>query len=216
MVSIIGPNGSGKSTTLNLVSGVLRPDSGTIALRGVSVGGRAPEYLAAQGIARTFQNGRVFGSLSVAQNVEAGLYVSTTALRPLRRFSGIPVLTWISLLAELAIAVLPTPAARRELRTIRPAVNGELRQVLRSVPAVARRGRVYPVLRQPPPDRDRQGSGLQDLRCSCWTSRLRGMNQTETAEVLAQLVALKSSGQTDPAGQSTSSTWSARCPIGYW
>ena len=66
VVSIIGPNGSGKTTTLNLVSGLLRAEAGTIELGGRRIERAAPEEIAEVGLGRTFQNGRVFGGLTVA------------------------------------------------------------------------------------------------------------------------------------------------------
>ena len=70
--ALIGPNGAGKSTFVNLLSGALKPDSGTITLDGVDLTGRASHRVAQAGMARTFQNGRLFGRLSVLENVLAG------------------------------------------------------------------------------------------------------------------------------------------------
>jgi ABC-type branched-chain amino acid transport systems, ATPase component len=67
--ALIGPNGSGKSTLINCVSGVDRWDHGTIRLRGVPITPRAPRVAAGLGIARTFQTLRLFGELSVLDNV---------------------------------------------------------------------------------------------------------------------------------------------------
>jgi len=66
---LIGPNGSGKTTLLNLIGGQERPDRGTIRLAGEPVAGRAPDALAARGVARTFQLPRVFRSMTVLENV---------------------------------------------------------------------------------------------------------------------------------------------------
>jgi branched-chain amino acid transport system ATP-binding protein len=70
--AIIGPNGAGKSTVINLLSGALNLTSGTIALDGKQLAGRAAHVVAQAGIARTFQNGRLFGRLSVLENVLIG------------------------------------------------------------------------------------------------------------------------------------------------
>jgi branched-chain amino acid transport system ATP-binding protein len=118
VVSIIGPSGSGKTTTLNLISGVLRADSGAIELAGQRIERASVEQIAEAGLARTFQNGRVFAGLTVAENVEVGLHSTLTAARPLRRWSGYPLLRWIPLLAELALALVPTPAVREERKRI--------------------------------------------------------------------------------------------------
>jgi branched-chain amino acid transport system ATP-binding protein len=70
--AIIGPNGSGKSTLLNCISGVYKPTSGVIKLKGEPVGGLAPYALTRMGIGRTFQNIRMFNNLTVLQNVMVG------------------------------------------------------------------------------------------------------------------------------------------------
>ncbi len=69
LVGLIGPNGAGKTTVFNLITGVYRPTSGGISFAGKSVVGRRPYRITARGIARTFQNIRLFGSLSVYDNV---------------------------------------------------------------------------------------------------------------------------------------------------
>ena len=69
---LIGPNGSGKTTLLNLLSGVLKPTSGEMRLQGESLAGLRAHQIAARGIARTFQNLRVFRSMTALENVLAG------------------------------------------------------------------------------------------------------------------------------------------------
>jgi branched-chain amino acid transport system ATP-binding protein len=66
---LIGPNGAGKTTVFNLVTGVYRPDSGAIRFGGVELSGKKPAAIAAAGVARTFQNIRLFGQMSVLENV---------------------------------------------------------------------------------------------------------------------------------------------------
>jgi ABC-type branched-subunit amino acid transport system ATPase component len=73
--SIIGPNGSGKTTLLNIISGLLRPTSGQVNLRGRSIERMKPHDRARLGIARTFQHPRVFGGLTVLDNVRVGSHV---------------------------------------------------------------------------------------------------------------------------------------------
>ena len=69
IVGLIGPNGSGKSTLVNVVCGVLKPTSGDVIFEGRSMAGQAPSTRLRHGIARTFQNIRLFGGLTVWQNL---------------------------------------------------------------------------------------------------------------------------------------------------
>jgi len=69
LVGLIGPNGSGKTTVFNLVTGIYRPDAGSIALEGESLVGIPPYRINRLGIARTFQNIRLFRKLTVMDNV---------------------------------------------------------------------------------------------------------------------------------------------------
>ena len=70
IVGLIGPNGAGKSTLVNVVTGFLKPNSGTVTLGGRDITGFDARAVNAAGIARTFQNLRVFGSMTVRQNIE--------------------------------------------------------------------------------------------------------------------------------------------------
>lgn len=81
IVGLLGPNGSGKTTVMNLISGVLRPDSGSIALQGVSITGQPPYRIARRGVVRTFQLVRVLASMSCAENVAAGLAFGASPVR---------------------------------------------------------------------------------------------------------------------------------------
>ena len=69
LVGLIGPNGAGKTTAFNLITGVYQPTAGAIHFGGRAIGGMKPHDLTKLGIARTFQNIRLFGSLSVFDNV---------------------------------------------------------------------------------------------------------------------------------------------------
>jgi branched-chain amino acid transport system ATP-binding protein len=71
LLGIIGPNGAGKTTVFNLITGVYQPTEGVIRFQGRPLAGLKPFEIAALGIARTFQNIRLFGSLSVFDNVRA-------------------------------------------------------------------------------------------------------------------------------------------------
>ena len=72
VMGLIGPNGSGKSTTLNLISGALKPTAGSITLHGTEIAGLAPQEINRKGVGRTFQLVRMLPSMSVLDNVMAG------------------------------------------------------------------------------------------------------------------------------------------------
>jgi branched-chain amino acid transport system ATP-binding protein len=74
LYGLIGPNGAGKTTIFNLLTGVYKPDSGKIILDGTDVTGKSTIDINKAGIARTFQNIRLFSQLSVLDNVKVGLH----------------------------------------------------------------------------------------------------------------------------------------------
>jgi len=74
IVSLIGPNGAGKTTTLNLLSGLVAPDAGSIKFQGRELVGMSASQIAAAGIGRTFQNLKLFEGLTALENVMVGLY----------------------------------------------------------------------------------------------------------------------------------------------
>ena len=96
---LIGPNGAGKTTFFNVITGLYQPDSGSFELDGVPYSPSAPHEVAKAGIARTFQNIRLFGEMTAIENVMVGRHVRTHA--------------------GVIGAVLRTPGARREEREIR-------------------------------------------------------------------------------------------------
>ena len=75
IVSIIGPNGAGKTTFFNQITGIFAPTSGKIVLDGVDITGFAPHEVAELGIARTYQNIRLFQNMTVLANVQVGRHV---------------------------------------------------------------------------------------------------------------------------------------------
>lgn len=107
IVSVIGPNGAGKTTLFNLITGVYRPDDGDIRFEGRSIVGMRPNAVVDLGIARTFQNLRLFTNLSVLDNV---LIPQHHKLRS----------TWLS-------AVLRTPGYRRRERAMHETALEKLR-----------------------------------------------------------------------------------------
>ena len=90
VVSVIGPNGAGKTTLFNLITGIYRPDAGSIMLGDKSLVGLQPHQITRLGIARTFQTLRLFLNLSVRDNVMAAAYGITKAgiLRSILRTPG--------------------------------------------------------------------------------------------------------------------------------
>jgi len=84
IIGLIGPNGAGKTTLFNCVAGIEKPTAGRIILTNgnhtISIGGKKPEAVAALGIARTFQNIRLFDNLTVIDNVKIGRHCRTKSL----------------------------------------------------------------------------------------------------------------------------------------
>jgi branched-chain amino acid transport system ATP-binding protein len=186
-LSIIGPNGAGKTTLFNLIGGQDVPDAGSIVLDGVAIAGLAPERIAALGLARTFQHGRVFATMSVRDNVLVGAHHRLRAVKP--RVPG------LGALAELAAALLRPPAVVREER----ALHQEAEQI-----AALFGERLTPRLDQPAfslsyANRRR----LEIARALALRPRLllldeptAGMNETETREMADIIARLKADGQT--------------------
>lgn len=87
LVGLIGPNGAGKTTVFNLITGIYRPTEGGIQLDGQDLIGLRPHEIAAQGVCRTFQTIRLFGNVSVLDNVKIAFYsqIRSTLLESLLR-----------------------------------------------------------------------------------------------------------------------------------
>lgn len=69
ILSVIGPNGAGKTTFFNLLTGLIAPDEGEVLLDGINITGLSPDIIALKGIGRTFQNIRIFSTMTVLENV---------------------------------------------------------------------------------------------------------------------------------------------------
>jgi branched-chain amino acid transport system ATP-binding protein len=99
IVSVIGPNGAGKSTVFNVITGLYAPDAGDVVFRGETILGRLPSQVTKLGIARTFQNVKLFPNMTVLENAMVGQHCRTKA--------------------GVFGSLFRTPAARREERAIR-------------------------------------------------------------------------------------------------
>ena len=187
LVGLIGPNGAGKTTLFNLISGLDRPDAGVVRFAGADVTGLRPERLAALGMARTFQHGRVFANLSVLDNVLVGAHARLRAVRP-----GVAL---VGPLLELALAAIRPRAVRQEEQA--------LREEARTI--VARFGeRLTPRLDDPAYSLSYANRRRLELaRALALRPRLllldeptAGMNETETTEMEGVIAGLKASGLT--------------------
>lgn len=194
-VSLIGPNGSGKTSMLNLISGVLRAASGQVLVNGRVVNGLGPERIAELGIARTFQNGRVFGNMSVRDNILIGMHTHLDAARPFAKLRHIPALRWISLLSETVLALVRPPALRREEQQ---QLEEERRQLARFGERLLPREQQLAYTLSYANRRRTEIARALALRphLLLLDEPTAGMNPTETAEVLAQLLELRRQGQT--------------------
>lgn len=94
VIGLIGPNGAGKTTCFNLITGLYKPDSGQFLFRGKTYNPASPNQVADMGISRTFQNIRLFNSMTALENVAVGMHTRTRQ--------------------GVLGAVLKTPAQRRE------------------------------------------------------------------------------------------------------
>lgn len=99
IAAIIGPNGAGKTTLFNIITGIYAPNQGEVFFRGASLADRSPHEIASMGISRTFQNIRLYGNMTVMENVMVGMH---SKIR-----SGI------------AGSILRSPRYRREEKTCR-------------------------------------------------------------------------------------------------
>ncbi|MGZ5288350.1 MAG: ABC transporter ATP-binding protein [Actinomycetota bacterium] len=79
IVSVIGPNGAGKSTVFNVITGLYTPDAGVVRFRGESIIGRLPSQVTKLGIARTFQNVKLFPNMTVLENAMVGQHCRSKA-----------------------------------------------------------------------------------------------------------------------------------------
>ncbi|MCT6900237.1 MAG: ATP-binding cassette domain-containing protein, partial [Bifidobacterium sp.] len=195
VIGIIGPNGSGKSTTINLICGFLKPDSGQISLKGRTVTGLPATDMAEQGVSRTFQNGRVFPTMSVEENVAVGFHRRLEARRPFRRLERWPILRWIPLLTQTWLTLVPGPACGREAAAERKAVQSEIDRFSERLEE-HRTQAAYTLSYANRRRTEIARAHVSSPDILVLDEPTAGMNQSETAEVLQQLLELKAQGQT--------------------
>jgi ABC-type branched-subunit amino acid transport system ATPase component len=118
---IIGPNGAGKTTLFNLLSGELRPSSGRVALFGQDITALRPYRRAALGLGRTFQITRVFGDLTVLENLTLALHglsrTKLSLLRPWRRYRD-PMAEAAELAASFGLGTRASELSHGEIREL--------------------------------------------------------------------------------------------------
>lgn len=195
VISLIGPNGSGKTSLLNLISGVLRPTSGQVLFAHRQISRYGSERIAELGIARTFQNGRVFGNMSVRDNVLVGMHTHLKAARPFPKLRHIPGLRWISLLAETGTALLKPPAVRREERAFLAEAHQQLERFGERLTPRSEASAYTLSYANRRRTEIARGLALQP-RLLLLDEPTAGMNPTETAEMLRQLLELRAQKQT--------------------
>lgn len=195
VISIIGPNGSGKSTTINLISGFLAPDSGIIELDKQPITGLPAPEVSDKGLARTFQNGRVFGNMTVAENIALGYHKKMTGNRPLKGLQKYPIVRWLPLLGETFTSLVPTPAARRENKEVVSRVDREVDRFKERL-GTRKNDAAYTLSYANRRRTEIARAHISEPSVLLLDEPTAGMNQSETAEVLQQLQHLKAQGHT--------------------
>ncbi|GAC1648777.1 MAG: branched-chain amino acid ABC transporter ATP-binding protein/permease [Herpetosiphon sp.] len=171
--ALIGPNGSGKTTAINVISGLYQPTDGQILFNGVSIGGKRPHHLTSLGLARTYQNIRLFPELSVLENVKVGHH---------SRSHG-----------NVLTALLPLPGSRAEEQRI------EL-QALAALEFVGMTSRTHDLAKNLAYGQQRRVEIARALAAKPLLLLLdepaAGLNPTETEELLVLLEKIRSRGTT--------------------
>ena len=139
IVSLIGPNGAGKTTFFNILTGLYKPTEGHVSFDGTNITGGRPDKIMALGVARTFQNIRLFGTMTAVENVMVGQHSRMKA--------------------GLFGSILRPPWVGKEEKEVRAKAAEMLSYVGLKPPA--RPARDEPRLRRPAPRGDRSGAGLR-------------------------------------------------------
>jgi branched-chain amino acid transport system ATP-binding protein len=199
ILSVIGPNGAGKTTLFNLVTGLIVPDAGAVHFDGRLIAGLPPDRIAELGIARTYQNQRVFANLTVRENVLLGAHRRLTQARSLGTLSLAtrrnPLASTIGLLLETGRALFWPPRVRAEEASL----ESELDEILaifgeRLLPRKTHYAKTLSYA-------NRRRTEIARALASHPTLLLldeptAGMNPAETAEVTDQIVEIRKRGIT--------------------
>ena len=199
ILSVIGPNGAGKTTLFNLITGLIPPDAGAVSFGGQPIGGLAPHRIAELGIARTYQNQRVFANLTVRENVLLGAHRRLTAARSLdllpleKRRNGL--MSGVGLLLETARALGHPPSVRAEETHL----EAELDEILaifgeRLLPRKEEYAKNLSYANRRRTEIARALAAQPTLLLL--DEPTAGMNPTETAEVTEQIVQIRARGIT--------------------
>jgi branched-chain amino acid transport system permease protein len=136
--TLIGPNGSGKTTTLNVLNGIYKPTSGSIVFDGVDITAMAPHERAGCGIGRTFQNIRLFASMSVIENVVVGAQRTNNPAGTTRAAlyaRALSALDFVGMAPQAHVTVRNLPYGHQRLVEIARALAGYPRFLLLDEPA---------------------------------------------------------------------------------
>jgi len=191
-VAIIGPNGAGKTTLFNLISCEDSPDEGEIVLDGRRIDSLPPHLAAARGLARTFQNGRVFGNLTVLENVLLGAH---TRLHGLTDPGSRPLGALFLSLREIACCLIQP----RRFRKLEAELAEEAKEILSMFGE-----RLLPRLHQPAYSLSYANRRRTELaralalrpKVLLLDEPTAGMNPTETEEMTEVILQLQRRGQT--------------------
>ena len=186
-LSVIGPNGAGKTTLFNLISGQDRMDAGSVTLDGEDITNLTPHKMAEKRMARTFQHGRVFGNLTVMDNVLIGCHTRLNASR-----SRVPV---VSPAIELLKALIRPKSVRDE----EEAMRAEVREIIATFGE-----RLTPRIDQPTYSLSYANRRRVEIaralalhpRVLILDEPTAGMNESETAEMQRIIGDLKAQGRT--------------------
>lgn len=152
--ALIGPNGAGKTTLFNLITGMLKPDSGTISFEGKRLDGLKPYQVAAAGVTRTYQNLQLFGGMTVLENVMTGAhlrgkngFIKSMFFRPgissedrRIREQALALLAGLGLESAVNLPAAALPFGQQRLLEIARALAAEPRLVLLDEPAAGLNG----------------------------------------------------------------------------